>query len=228
MTNTLKKVITSAAVCVFALGAAALPAAEVQNALSASSISASADFSVTLSDGTIISCNQLGDGTIEVKKCVSTATNSFVTIPSEIDGQSVSKISYQAFANTAIKTVRIPESVQIIDTQAFMNCPNLTNVYYQGCYYADCVYANKYYSYDGVKEVGFQAFYNCPKYKDFNFSSSLRSIGSQAYGFSDNGKTVEVIGIPINTVAAGTVSDYAKNNGFTAIPNHIHPGPDVY
>lgn len=226
MTNTLKKVITSAAVCVFALGAAALPAAEVQNALSASSISASADYSITLGDGTRILCNDLDNGTVEIKKCLSTNYNSNVELPEKVYGKSVSKISYQAFANTNIKTVRIPESVQIIDTQAFMNCPNLTDVYYKDCYYADNCYATKYTSYDGVKTVGFQAFYNCPNYKNPSFSACLQNIGNQAYGFSDNGKTIEIMIILPNVIAGGTVYNYAKND-FHCIPAHIHPGPDV-
>ncbi len=63
------------------------------------------------------------EGTIAITKYL--GSDAEVTIPSEIDGKTVGKISISAFESENLKKVVIPASVTTIPCFAFSNCPNL-------------------------------------------------------------------------------------------------------
>ncbi len=68
----------------------------------------------------------LSDGTAEITDYTGSATE--LTIPSEIDGYTVTSIGDYAFSNTNIISVRIPDSITTISDGAFCFCDSLTNI----------------------------------------------------------------------------------------------------
>ena len=57
-----------------------------------------------------------------------TGKDTYIVIPSHIDGYEVEKIGESSFANTQISTVVISEGICEIDWFAFYACPSLTSV----------------------------------------------------------------------------------------------------
>ena len=69
----------------------------------------------------------LSDGTISLIEYSGNAQN--VIIPSTIDGKRVKKLDTNAFKNNvSVRTISLPEGLEIIDSYAFSACPNLTSI----------------------------------------------------------------------------------------------------
>ncbi len=100
-----------------------------------------------------------------------------VIIPSEIEGQKVTKIEKYAFADTNVKVVTLSASVKVIDEYAFDSCSKLTSVY----------------MYDGVKEIGKYAFNKCVKLAEVKLAKSISTIGEYAFA---NCKSLQKIDLP--------------------------------
>ena len=128
-------------------------------------------------------------------------TDEHVVIPSKINNVPVTVINTGAFLNSVnLKSVVIPESVEIIEDMVFNTCTNLTSfVVKEG---------NKNYSSDDgvlynkdksqivlfpickqdmyiipscVKSIREYAFYGCLNLKSITITSDIESIGSQAF-----------------------------------------------
>ncbi len=68
-----------------------------------------------------------GDGTVSITKY--NGNDAEITIPSEIDGATMTSIGDSAFSNcTSLTSVIIPDSVNVIGKNAFYNCTSLTSV----------------------------------------------------------------------------------------------------
>ena len=68
------------------------------------------------------------DGTITITDCKGSASGA-ITIPSEIDGKSVTSIGYEAFYKcTGLTSITIPNSVTSIEDCAFQYCTGLTSI----------------------------------------------------------------------------------------------------
>ena len=92
-------------------------------------------------------------------------SNEAITVPSSIEGYSVTTIGYSAFANnTQIKSIILPTTVTKVDAYAFYNCTNLENITLG----------------TSLAEIGDYAFYNTALTK-ITAPSSLRTIGSYAF-----------------------------------------------
>ena len=61
-----------------------------------------------------------------------TGTNGVVAIPSTINGLPVTSIGDNAFGNSGLTNITIPNSVTSIGDEAFIECKSLTRVYFQG------------------------------------------------------------------------------------------------
>ena len=137
-----------------------------------------------------------------------------VEIPNEIDGKSVSSIAENAFSNTKIKKVIIPDSVSTINISAFANCEalteirmpkELTNVYnhaFENCKaikevsvrnvydyaFSGCVNLEKVSftlsSYNTAVTVKSHAFENCTSLKELVFAEKTTKISVSSYGFA--------------------------------------------
>ncbi len=112
-----------------------------------------------------------GDNVINLR-CKTTSVTGSVTIPSTIDGKTVTSLagnySYSdgAFKDCAgLSGVTIPNTITKIGAGAFYNCTGLKNVTMP----------------DSVTSIGQYAFYKCSGLTSVTFSKKLTSIGRDAF-----------------------------------------------
>ena len=91
--------------------------------------------------------------------CTSLASVTFAS-PSN-----VSFIGSYAFANSAISTISIPNSVNTMEAGIFAGCPNLSTVTLPNT----------------LIEIPTQTFSSCPQLKSFTITSNIKKIGSGAF-----------------------------------------------
>ncbi|WP_302629702.1 leucine-rich repeat domain-containing protein [uncultured Eubacterium sp.] len=103
-----------------------------------------------------------GDATIE--KYLGSATD--VIIPSTIDGYEVKGIDYDAFLNSKISKVTIPEGITRIRFEAFKNCESLSTVNFNA---VNC---------EGTVSP---VFAGCKNLKTINIGSKVTLIGSYMF-----------------------------------------------
>ena len=113
-------------------------------------------------EGVIYDISSDGTNAVVVGYVGSSAT---VIIGSEFDGLPVVSIYTEAFKNTAIKTVIIPDSITSIGENAFYGCTALSKV----------VIGN------GVTSIGNGAFQKCERLKTIEIPNSVKTIGSYAF-----------------------------------------------
>ena len=110
--------------------------------------------------------------------------------PDEIDvliPEGVTEIGYVAFKSFGIRSVVLPDSLQIINTYAFQSCNNLTSVEFGNgpLELKDCVFAYcknlKEMDLKGVKRIGIQAFACCDKIHTVKLHEELESIEMDAF-----------------------------------------------
>ena len=121
-----------------------------------------------------------------------------VTVPSEIDGKSVTKIDNGAFENcTGLTSITIPDSVTEIDGYAFRGCTGLTSINIP----------------DSVAEIGMEAFSDCTGLTSITIPDSVTSISDYAfYGC----KGLTSITIPDSVTSIG-YSAFRRCTGLTSI-----------
>jgi hypothetical protein len=118
-----------------------------------STISPSADFTYTATNGTIIITGYLGLG-------------GAVPVPDTINGLPVTTIGGEAFYQCAsLTSVTIPNTVTSVGYRAFCRCTSLTSVTIPNT----------------VTSLGHQAFASCTNLPSVTLPDSLTSIGSQAF-----------------------------------------------
>lgn len=106
----------------------------------------------------------LADNTVKIKKYIGDEAE--VTIPSSIDGKTVTIIGRFAFnENENLLNAVIPDSVKIIDDIAFTGCKALTNVTIP----------------NGVTEIGYQTFKDCTSLSNIILPNSITNIGDEAF-----------------------------------------------
>jgi hypothetical protein len=111
-----------------------------------------------------IEYNVRQDGTVEITGINYKPTN--LTIPSQIDGNTVTSIAKRAFYNnTDIVNVTLPDTITLIDNAAFFNCYNLESVNIP----------------DGVTKIGRSAFFGCGKLGDVFIPASVTEIVADAF-----------------------------------------------
>lgn len=95
--------------------------------------------------------------------------NTEMTIPSEINGISVSAIGGNAFHGAGITSLTIPASVKEVGAEAFARCQNLTSVTFltdaQG----------------GTETVGPDAFKESPQLQSVTLPGTLKTMGARAF-----------------------------------------------
>lgn len=103
-------------------------------------------------------------------------SDSHLSIPSEIDGQSVIAIEDKAFAYcTVLKSVTIPDSVNSIGINSFRECNNLSFI-----------------SFSGVSNIGDMAFVGCESLQSITLPPSVRSVGIYAFAYCTSLKEVVI------------------------------------
>ena len=127
------------------------------------------------------------NGTITITKY--TGTNSAVVIPDTITGLPVTSIGIEAFYNSSITSVTIPNSVTSIGDNAFgftgltsITIPNsVTNL---GSAFYDCTSLTNVTIPNSVTSIGDGTFFNCTSLTNVTIPNGVTSIGVSAFLFS--------------------------------------------
>ena len=93
-------------------------------------------------------------------------TRKDIVIPSMIEGLFVRSINYRAFADLPVRTVILPDTLEVINADAFRNCQYIKSIRVP----------------DNVDQIGDKAFMGCGNLKEVVLSKSLRKIGTLAFG----------------------------------------------
>lgn len=106
----------------------------------------------------------LDDDTAEITGYTGSATQ--VAIPSEVDGYQVTVIGQNAFKYyRSLISVRIPDSVEVIEYAAFSECESLQSIYIP----------------EGVAKIKDAAFEGCSSLSSITLPDTIRSIGASAF-----------------------------------------------
>lgn len=120
-----------------------------------------------------------------------------IKIPLTIEGKSVTKIGSQAFANSYVTSVYIPESVTKIEPGAFDTCTYLSKIYLS----------------EGVTEIGHHAFNKCKNLTYVFLPDSMKKVGDSAFSLCYN---LSNVSMPKDcTTGIATFDELHKNNGIS-------------
>ncbi len=117
----------------------------------------------TNADGSIYTYSTNADGSANIVAYAGPPW--VVTIPTNINGLTVTTIGADAFYGTALTSVIIPDSVTSIGGYAFFDCFGLTSVTIP----------------DSVASIGDSAFYNCSSLTSVTIPNSVTSIGQYVF-----------------------------------------------
>ena len=139
--------------------------------------------------------------------------DSEVTVPSELDGDTITAIGEGAFSNNnVIKRVNIPASITSIEDEAFYECENLSVVHFaEG---------------SQLTTIGQGAFCYCPELAEVNFEDlkNLKTIGSSAFAaeqYRKNKLTYVNLQEGLTTIGAGAFNNSGSGKGFIIIPSTV-------
>ena len=135
-------------------------------------------------------------------------SESSVTVPSAIDGKTVSEIGESAFAGLlCLKTVHVPEGILRIDDYAFECCSLLKKVYlpssleaigdgaFSGC--ESLILADMQ---DGVESIGKGAFLYCVSLVQLELPEALKELGDFAFAGCESLFSVRFCGNSLHTL----------------------------
>ena len=112
-----------------------------------------------------------------------TGTNPVVIIPSSTNGYPVTSIGFQAFYDSILKNVRIPNSVTNIGHGAFIKCIYMTNITIG----------------DGVTSIGSNAFASCIGLTNITIPKSVTNIADYTFSIGNSLKGIYFKGDAPNT-----------------------------
>ena len=148
-------------------------------------------------DGTAYVYTELDDGTVEIQSY--TGRRRYLTIPSVLEGKTVTSIGEDAFAgNSRLRSVILPETLINISTGAFSNCSKLRTIEIP----------------EMVETIGEQAFYGCVSLSQVGFikNGALITIKDEAFAMCG----ISSIHLPVNLSQLGNGVFYGST-GMTSI-----------
>ncbi len=127
---------------------------------------------------------------------------------------SVKTIGAEAFKNSGLKTVKLPEAIEKIDSRTFQECKSLTSVEFPselivvgyGAFYS-CERLTSVNLPNTVEEIDGYAFANCKKLASFSYPTSWEKVGDNGRIF-ENDELLTSITVP---EGIKTIPDYAFN-----------------
>jgi hypothetical protein len=155
-------------------------------------------------------------------------TNKVISIPSNLNGYTVTRIGTNAFYESVVTSVTLPDSVTVVGAYAFARCFNLTNISLG----------------NGLSSIGDFAFWASYNFTSIVVPNSVSSIGGGA--FYSTGITnitlpqrfwanISVLQVPflcnVLGITAGNLAyefSTAKTNGFTNGVNAVLINPNQY
>jgi hypothetical protein len=153
-----------------------------------------------------------------------TGAGGAVTIPSTLNSYPVVSIESNAFINSALTSVSIPNSVTSIGSGAFANCPSLASVIIPNS--VTSIGSNAFSGTalisvsipNSVTSIGESAFEQCSSLASVSIPYSVTSIGS--YAFSGTALTSVSIPYGVTSIGNGAFS-YCYNLTSVTIPNSL-------
>ena len=107
---------------------------------------------------------ELDDGTLEIQGYDNEDKIKKVEIPDTIEGKKVSVLNLGLFrSNDVVEEIILPESLKVIEDQAFFGATALRKL-----------------EINGVETVDDQCIYSCPKLKEVRFPEGLKELGEWA------------------------------------------------
>jgi hypothetical protein len=140
----------------------------------------------TNADGSIYTYSTNADGSANIVAYAGPPW--VVTIPTNINGLTVTSIGQDAFSDSGLTSITIPNSVTSIGELAFYYCISLTNVTignnvtsigFQA--FIDCTHLMSVTIGNSVTSIGNGAFYNCASLTNVTIPNSVTSIGASAF-----------------------------------------------
>ena len=127
-------------------------------------------------------------------------TETSVTIPSEIDGKSVTAIGNEAFyQNTSLTSLTISGNVSYIGNSAFEGCTKLANLSLPDsittvdfCAFKGCTNLADFTIPEGITSIGDSAFKDCTSLTSLTIPDSATSISSDTFSGCSNLETIKV------------------------------------
>lgn len=113
-----------------------------------------------------------------------------ISIPSYIDGFIVQKISDNAFEESEIQSIEIPDCVVAIGSVAFKQCTSLKKIVFG----------------TGIETIGGSAFEGCTALEEIDFPAGLKSIGNYAF-YNCTGLTEIVLPDSVENIGYNAFSD---------------------
>lgn len=129
------------------------------------------------------------DGGVRITKYVGDGLH--VVIPEQIEGRNVVKIDDNAFYNSSIKTLVMPDTVKWIGLSAFYSCVSLEKVQFSknlisvnSKAFANCISLREAdLSADTMQFIGIEAFANCIELRTVKFGKNITEIQELAFKF---------------------------------------------
>ena len=103
-----------------------------------------------------------GDGIEEVPAWIFENCSNLTTV---VFGKNVKTIGHDAFYRTGIISLDFPDSLETIESAAFMQCTSLESVNFN----------------EGLKTIEYKAFHDCSSIKSIVLPNSLTNIGASSY-----------------------------------------------
>ncbi len=115
--------------------------------------------------------------------------NSNLVIPAYIDGYPVRHIAYEAFYDSGIQNVELPDTLYSIDSYAFAYCEGITGITIpknvkslgSGVFYGCEGLTGVTFLTNQISTIPYGAFRYCKKLKNVNIPSSVKTIDSNAF-----------------------------------------------
>lgn len=130
-------------------------------------------------------------------------SSTYVEIEEYINELPVTDIGFNVFYNTKIETVIMPNTIEVISSNAFVSAAKLKKVVLS----------------KSLKFIGSRAFYRCTSLEEVNIPYSLMSIGTQAFAQCLKLKKIEFLNKNIR-IASEAFSSCIELE-YVSIPNDI-------
>lgn len=131
-------------------------------------------------------------------------TEKSVAIPNKYKGKTVLAIAEQAFKNSSVEAVNLPNTLETIKKEAFMNCKNIKKIEIpdtvqeiRGSAFENCSSLQRVTLHEGLKEIRGAAFKNNTQLAYIELPNSLEYLGGSA--FSHCSSIVDIT-IPQNVI----------------------------
>lgn len=141
---------------------------------------------------------ELDDGTLEIEGYDNEDKAKIVEIPDTIDEKKVSVLNRYLFSNEVVEEIILPESLKIIEDQAFYGATALRKLEINGietmgdyCIY-ECPKIKEVRLPEGLKELGERSIENCESLTDIYLPSTLETIDEYNFDLCADGLKIHV------------------------------------